>query len=558
MEGKGVLHFPDGSRYDGNWENGKKNGLGIYTDQKGYVVCERLYSKDLLKEQTAISWELYKRNGEINSGEKRKLYTTKYDENGDCSTVTYYYYGFTGILERELRVNYRKLNELLNEGKLSSIVPGAIEDVTEGLEENARIGTLEGAQQCLRVCARQYLQDRMCSGEWGLDEGGIRELQNLMLLASLKDSELRRVRFSDKKFNTRKMEKLYENMGTFLEFLGINLNNLDSISGDFIITTIATTSEAHSVTVIIDLKRLRELKDNGEDITTTNKRVMFIFDGSRIIGDPRYRQHNLGNIQKNCVVVNQNIQGLGSCWYHAVSSTMAMARNSDIFGSLRDGTVAEWDNNSGEQVLQSPFRIGGKLPTRFEIEHMLQLQEIANEYNIGVINDQLISKLIVLRHVRDMMENFLDDRELFNVFEERIDTLVERREKEEEANFDDDTRKNLGQKYKNQLPGKIEKIIPEFIREKYSIRADTEGERFLLALERVKALYDIESEFSEMLLQVESTRNNIGLLEIGESGMVRSESDSGTEKGEVSSAKDNVCRELEALAGARVPSGMPL
>jgi hypothetical protein len=30
MHGKGVFVWPDGRMYDGNYENGKKSGFGIY------------------------------------------------------------------------------------------------------------------------------------------------------------------------------------------------------------------------------------------------------------------------------------------------------------------------------------------------------------------------------------------------------------------------------------------------------------------------------------------------------------------------------------------------
>ncbi|MDR2777349.1 MAG: hypothetical protein LBB24_01095, partial [Rickettsiales bacterium] len=329
QHGHGTLHYSSGNVYEGNWENHKRHGQSVYTSKEG-CVYERLYSEDSLKEDTPMSREFYRENGEVgdgDSGERRKLYTVKYDENG-CSTVTYNHYGPDGILERKLKVDYRKLNELLNEGRLSSIVPGAIEDVTENLEENERIRTLVEAQEHLEACARQYLQDKMHSGERGLDEGGTRELENLMLLADLRDPKIRVVRFSDQPPNEEKMKQRYDNVGALLESLGINPDTIENTTEDFIVTVISTTNGKHAVSAIIDLKRLRELKRESEDIATTDEQVIFIFDSSRAVGDPEYKEYNLGNIQeKNCMVVNGSIQNLGSCWYHSASSTIAVAEN---------------------------------------------------------------------------------------------------------------------------------------------------------------------------------------------------------------------------------------
>jgi hypothetical protein len=333
-----------------------------------------------------------------------------------------------------------------------------------------------------------------------------------MLLAGLLGGpEIEKARFSDKP-NEEKMKQRYDSMGAFLESLGISPDNIENITEDFIVTVIPTVNGSHSVSAIIDLKRLRELKRNGENIATTNEPVIFIFDSSRIIGnpDPTYKEHNLGNIQKNCIVVNMDIQDLGSCWYHAVSSTVAVARNPDILGDFRESARVERNNKGG----QSPRELSeskDKLPTEFETRQMLQLQKIAKGYRIGVINGQLTSKLIVLDYIRNKMEEFLDNSKLLGAFEERINTLTKRKEKEMGANFSTKAREKLV-KYKNQLSREIGKITLEFIRKKYNTKAGLEGETFLQALEGVKVLYNMKNEFSKMLLRAEKVES--GLLEI--------------------------------------------
>lgn len=37
MEGKGVYRYRNGSVYDGDWQNGERNGFGRKEDEDGYV-----------------------------------------------------------------------------------------------------------------------------------------------------------------------------------------------------------------------------------------------------------------------------------------------------------------------------------------------------------------------------------------------------------------------------------------------------------------------------------------------------------------------------------------
>jgi hypothetical protein len=35
QHGKGLFKWPDGRKYNGNWENGKQHGQGVYWDRRG-------------------------------------------------------------------------------------------------------------------------------------------------------------------------------------------------------------------------------------------------------------------------------------------------------------------------------------------------------------------------------------------------------------------------------------------------------------------------------------------------------------------------------------------
>jgi hypothetical protein len=35
LHGKGVLHYPNGDQYSGNWVNNQRSGEGIYTSADG-------------------------------------------------------------------------------------------------------------------------------------------------------------------------------------------------------------------------------------------------------------------------------------------------------------------------------------------------------------------------------------------------------------------------------------------------------------------------------------------------------------------------------------------
>ncbi|MDR2777536.1 MAG: hypothetical protein LBB24_02075 [Rickettsiales bacterium] len=287
-----------------------REGKMVYTDQTNFVY-EILYSKDLPLEKTVMSDELYEKNngeiaGEASGGERRKICTTICNKNGRYSVTTYNLYRSNGTLERSLRVDYIKLNKLLNEGKLNSIVPEAIEDVTKGLKKYEKIRTLSEIRKCLKACSRQILLDKMHSGERGV-YGGFIELQNLILLAGLEDSEIKMVRFSCDESCSEKIKQYYDSVGALLGYIGINLKSIGNIDGDFIIIDISVLSGVHSVSVVIDLKKLRELKGQGKDIATTDELFIFIFDSSRVIGNSECEENNLSNIQKNCVFVNRTM-----------------------------------------------------------------------------------------------------------------------------------------------------------------------------------------------------------------------------------------------------------
>ncbi|MDR2777537.1 MAG: hypothetical protein LBB24_02080 [Rickettsiales bacterium] len=203
---------------------------------------------------------------------------------------------------------------------------------------------------------------------------------------------------------------------------------------------------------------------------------------------------------------------------------MAMAKNPDICKNLRKNAVVKQDGPGGRFVWEF-FRFADGLLNIFEVEQVLQLQKVAMGNGIGTINGLSMSKLVVLESIRYGMEKLLVDDELLSTSEKRINTLIEGREKELGANFSEETKKSLREEHKNQLSRGIGKITPELIRGEYydpsDGAGDSEGEKFLQILERVKVLHDKESEFAKMLSRAEKAES--GLLEIRNLEVIESE-----------------------------------
>jgi hypothetical protein len=303
-------------------------------------------------------------------------------------------------------------------------------------------------------------------------------------------------------------------VGDLLESLGTSPNNIENITGDFIVTVISTTNGKHAVSAIIDLKRLKELKREGKGIATTNEQVIFILDSSGVTNNHGRREFNLGNIQKkNCMVFSQDIQNLGSCWYHAANSALVVVKNPNILRDLREGVRVKQNKLGRWRPAWELSELEYEALTKLNAEQMLQLQRTANRYGIGQVDGQTTSKLIVREHIRGGLKRSSADDTLLSTFEKRISTLIEKRGKEMGANFSEETRKSLGEEYKNTLSGEIGKITPESIRKEYGTEADPEGEEFLWALERTKVFHDMERKFSEVLSRIELVRNDMGLLE---------------------------------------------
>ncbi|MDR2777650.1 MAG: hypothetical protein LBB24_02690, partial [Rickettsiales bacterium] len=537
-EGDGTLCSSNGSEYVGVWRDGKREGQGIYTDQRGQIY-RQFYSEDSLKEETAMSWKSLRGNREVGHGtlwERRGLHTMKYDES---NAVIYYVYWANGALKRELKVNYRKLNELLNENRLGSIVPYAIEDVTRGLGENGRIKTLGEAQDCLKECSRQIFMDRMHLGAEGFTGGGL-ELENLVLLATLENSRFKLVRFCSERLSREKMEWHYENLERFLRFVGIDPGNIDNLRENFISVVISTTDLQHAVSVIVDLRILRMARNQSGSINAITKPIIIVFDSSRIIGSPEHKECNLGNIQKHCAFVNRNIQNLGSCWYHAVSATMAVVNDTDIYEGIMGSSVVKKYGLLGSYVWEFCESMDGLL-NEFEIKQIQQLQIIANKNGIETIGGQLTSKLLVLESVRNDAEELLrNNRESLAVFGRRITVLIRKKEEGMRANFKGKIKNNLKRKYTGQLSKEIKKITPEFIRGKYNIRMSSREEKFLRAIEKAKVFRTVENKLKSTLSQVNRARNNEKLLQIRRFVAAENRLDPSTEERDMNGANNLV------------------
>jgi hypothetical protein len=517
MNGRGIERHADGRTYDGEWKNGKMNGQTTYTDRTGHLCEQRLYRDDRPIKRTNMSCEFW-RDGNIVKkapGEKRReRYTAEYGEDNNVSLVTYNLYGPRGILERKIMVDYSKLNELLNKGKLDSIVPEAIVDVTEGLREEERIKTFGEAQDYLKVCSKQILLDQMYSGEKGLDEGVYMEITNIILLVGLKGSNIKMVRFFVYKFNKEEMKLCYSSVRAFLESINIGLGDIGSIKENSIsvamMITITEIDKGHAFSAIIDIKMIKELVYGGKDINATTKPVIFIFDSSNTIIDRFFGWDSFGNIRKNCVLINREMQRLKVCWYHAASATIVASRNPNICEDLRRNVIVKLNNPREQQSLWMLSGLTDTLLTKFETEQILQLRTTAKENDFEVVDDLLISKRVVRYNIISMSMQFLNINKLVEVFEGRAIALI-KKEEEVGASFSEETKNSLRKEYVARLLEGTKNITLELVRgrcynDPLGARARPQEEEFFLVMERIEVLYSVENELLQKLLEIRGLR----------------------------------------------------
>ncbi|MDR2777854.1 MAG: hypothetical protein LBB24_03735 [Rickettsiales bacterium] len=376
------------------------------------------------------------------------------EANGDLSNALIYdVKDENGNIEKSIRVNYNALNKVLNAGieHLDDLVTGgAIVDATEGVTEDKKIKTFNEIKPFIAKYVKQIFNVEKKNAEDWFTNGDLLLNANIIQIANLDSpEEFRRVRFADP---LAILTTKYRNLESFLGFFGINSHNIGNIEGDFFTAAISQTEANHVVNVTVDLKRIRELLEAGKTLNTIKDIVLFYFDSDRY-----GNEKNFGEILKLGRFVNRKEQKRGTCWYHALTATITMAKNRYLFQRIKKNRIKLYKKNEKVNMAM------GELPNEFEVRQTLEIQPIAIRGDIGNISGESLAENIVNENYEGTIARYLSNGILMSTFSAMADKMFLEKEKELGENLRmrprkslrDDTLKNLKKRLKRYM------MIPE-------------------------------------------------------------------------------------------------
>jgi hypothetical protein len=280
-------------------------------------------------------------------------------------------------------INYEKINEILN--KASSKI-NSLDDLIEK-------GVIEGVGNFneLKEFAKEVLQGKMLRQfEAGFISGGYVPLGDLLLLSSVdRVEQLKKTRFQlhYMREDEDSLKKDYGSLKNLLESFGID--NINEVKEDYTSLKVDTIPPKHAVSVILDIKKMKDLmKETGKedlDEAVASEKVIHCFDSSRAVGchvmvDGLETYFDMGALTKNCDFVNLTQQNFGSCWFHALASTLTALRYPELIERIRDEEIELYD------IKHRTLKNNDKL-NEFQLRQMNTVREISKKFDIGLTED---------------------------------------------------------------------------------------------------------------------------------------------------------------------------
>ncbi|MDR2077743.1 MAG: hypothetical protein LBP39_02125, partial [Rickettsiales bacterium] len=280
---KGTINYKNGDFFDGEFRDDKPHyGKIIYTNGnifKGYFKNGKP-SKGTKTRPDGVVYRGKFENGAMldvsvelklsNTG--KSYYSFRMGKNNFQRKVKYHLDGYN-----EVTINYNKINEILN-GKADGI---------NSLDDLIRNKVIKGVNNFneLKDFAKKMLQDKMFGDIKKGFEGAKNPLSNLLLLSSVdRVEQLKKTRFQTHYIREGEdsLRKDYGSLKGFLESVGININTVEE---DYISLKVDTIPPEHAVSVILDIKKMKELKnlqpEKSLDEAIADKKVIHCFDSSR-------------------------------------------------------------------------------------------------------------------------------------------------------------------------------------------------------------------------------------------------------------------------------------
>ncbi|MDR2077562.1 MAG: hypothetical protein LBP39_01190 [Rickettsiales bacterium] len=433
--------YADGDVSEGKWENGQlydgrktyTNGIileGKFKDGQLYDGRET-YTNGIILEGKFKDGQLYdgKRicaNGDVSEGRwKNGKPLDVYEEVGLSKTKKSYCFfrkgknNSLGKVRYRLRDDYNNVREVtVDYGEINKILNGdssILLNTINSLDDLIRNRVIEGARSFneLRDFAKKILQDKMSEGVEKGFEGVKGFLANLILLSSIDGvEELKKTRFqlSSTREGEDSLRKEYGSLRDFLESIGIY--NINSVEEDYISLVTNTIPPGHAVSVILDIKRMKELKnlqpEKSLDEAIADKKVIHCFDSSRLLGYPvtgnsSVTHYNMGTLDKNCNFINLFQQNLGSCWFHAMASTLTVLKHPEIVKKIRDGEIELYD------IKHDLIKKGDRL-NEFQLRQMNTIREISKKFDIeSMLGNRETVDLIIYDQIKEEVKKTVLD-----------------------------------------------------------------------------------------------------------------------------------------------------
>lgn len=425
LQGKGTIIYPDGSSFEGIFNDGQPmDGHGVIVISDGTVfktVEDGKFKNGKLQGKGAIIYS----NGTTEMGEFENLllkdgemkikFTPEQPELCYCSykdnkitKLKYFYY--EDNQKYEIEVDYNIINQSLNKGSINNF-EDLLKTNPEGLQAIKILDSggndITGKKdfELVKKCSKQILNRKFENTNSNVGfEGSTIELNNLFLLANLKEVEdLKRIRFS-----SRYNENTFKDVESFLNSFYITTNeeksknnpNFTYIKDDRLKTTdhfsTSIALQRHAIASAIDLKKIKE---------GSLDKIFYGLDSERMVGDLESYPNAIKN---NSKFYNHNQQRLGSCWYNSICSVKAISENPEIINKIRDNEIKPIGQNDVEMTEKTEIN-------ELEILQMQKLQEFAKSNGFERVGEyennkkhkhqfQNANRQIVLEEVRNIIK----------------------------------------------------------------------------------------------------------------------------------------------------------
>ncbi|MDR2077992.1 MAG: hypothetical protein LBP39_03425, partial [Rickettsiales bacterium] len=432
---KGIMKCNNGDILDGKFENGRFSS-GVIMQNNGDVLEGKWQNGRFYYGKITYS------NGDVYKGMWRKGEPLNVSVEAKLSKIGKSYCLYRqgkNNLQREVKyclkddddnikavtIDYGEINNILNG---NNNIPNGFGNKINSLNDLIDRRVIEGVESFkeLRDFAKEVLQDKMSGGiEEGFDDWGSHpSLEDLLLLSSIDTVEqLKKTRFQLEHMKGKEdnLREEYGSLKNFLESVGIS--NIDNVEEDYISLKANTIPEIHAVSVILDIKKMKDLmRKTGRrnlDEAIGSEKVIHCYDSSRAVGchvmvDGLKTYFDMGALTKNCDFVNFEQQKLDSCWFHAVAATLTALKHPEIVKKIGDGEIELYDTRN---VIA---RSNNKL-NEFQLRQMDTIIEISEKFDIGPTkNGREIIDLII----RDIVKKRVEDAPIPNMTEGVLGTKI--------------------------------------------------------------------------------------------------------------------------------------